>query len=148
MLQPSLQYSDTGLNLTEREEALRLVGYLPGPGDVPTNGYGHTGPDVYIGQVIERWQAVQWLQQDVAKAVAAVNKSVNVPLAQNEFDALVDFTFNVGVHAFETSHLLIALNQGNRAEANRQFDSWIFVKGTVNKGLQNRRDAEQAEFLG
>jgi lysozyme len=148
MLQPPMQYSDTGLSLTEREEALRLVGYIPGPGDVPTNGYGHTGPDVFVGQQITRWQAVQWLKADVAKAEAAVNASVNVALYQHEFDSLVDFTFNVGVHAFETSHLLKYLNQGNKAAANEQFDSWIFVKGTVNKGLQNRRDAEQAEFLG
>lgn len=144
----NFQYDPQGFTLTERAEALRLVGYIPGPGDVPTNGYGHTGPDVYVGQVITKAQADAWLASDIAWAVATVNKFVTVPLMQNQFDALVDFAFNAGAHGFETSTMLKLLNEGNYAGANAEFDKWVFVKGVRNRGLQNRRDAEQAVFEG
>jgi lysozyme len=140
-----MEYSAAGLDLTEREEALRLTAYYDS-GGILTNGYGHTGPDVHVGQVITRDQAVIWIKQDTAKAVAAVNASVRVRVTQQEFDSLVDFTFNVGVHAFETSTLLKKLNAGDYAGANAAFKSWVFVKGQVNKGLYNRRQAEQDEF--
>ena len=140
-----MEYSDKGLNLTEREEALRLVAYQD-QGGVWTIGYGHTGPEVHAGLVITRQQAITWLQNDVQKAVNAVNASVRVSVTQQEFDSLVDFTFNVGVHAFETSTLLKLLNAGDYAGANAAFKNWVFVKGQVNKGLWNRRQAEQDEF--
>ena len=140
-----MEYSDKGLNLTEREESLRLTAYQDS-GGIWTIGYGHTGPEVHAGLVITRQQAITWLQNDVQKAVNAVNASVRVSVTQQEFDSLVDFTFNVGVHAFETSTLLKKLNAGDYAGANAAFKSWVFVKGQVNKGLWNRRQAEQDEF--
>ena len=140
-----MEYSDKGLNLTEREESLRLTAYQDS-GGIWTIGYGHTGPEVHAGLVITRQQAVNWLQNDVQKAVNAVNANVRVSVTQQEFDSLVDFTFNVGVHAFETSTLLKKLNAGDYAGANAAFKSWVFVKGQVNKGLWNRRQAEQDEF--
>ena len=140
-----MEYSDKGLNLTEREESLRLTAYQDS-GGIWTIGYGHTGPEVHAGLVITRQQAITWLQNDVQKAVNAVNANVRVSVTQQEFDSLVDFTFNVGVHAFETSTLLKKLNAGDYAGANAAFKSWVFVKGQVNKGLWNRRQAEQDEF--
>lgn len=140
-------YDPQGLALTEREESLRLTAYQD-QGKVWTNGYGHTGADVYPGQVITKNQAAAWLQTDVAVAAAAVKTWVTVPLMQNQFDALVDFVYNAGVHGFETSTMLRLLNAGNYAAANAEFDKWVFVKGVKNRGLQNRRDAEQAVFEG
>lgn len=141
----NMRYSIVGIDLTEREEALRLIAYQD-QGGVWTVGYGHTGKDVFPGQVISKQQAITWLQDDTEKSVAAVNASVHVNLTQQEFDSLVDFTYNVGVHAFETSSLLKLLNAGDYAGANAAFKSWVFVKGQVNKGLWNRRQAEQDEF--
>jgi lysozyme len=138
-------YSDLGLSLLEREEALRLVGY-PDGGKIATVGYGHTGPEVFVGMVITREQAIAYLRSDTAKAQAAVNKYVRVPLRQGQFDALVDFTFNVGIGAFANSHLLAAVNAGNFAQAEAEFNKWIFVKGTVSAGLQSRRAQEIKEF--
>jgi len=89
-------YDPQGLALTEREEALRLTSYLDS-GLVPSNGYGHTGSDVfYPGQVITKEQAVTWLQADLAIAERAVQTYVRVPLMQNQYDALVDFAYNAG----------------------------------------------------
>lgn len=140
-----MQYDNFGMALTERSEALRLTAYQD-QGGVWTNGYGHTGPDVHPGQVITKGQAVAWLQHDTQIAANAVNNSVKVALTQYQFDALVDFTYNVGVHAFENSTMLRKLNAGDYEAADADFKSWVFVKGTVNKGLLDRRTAEQQEF--
>jgi lysozyme len=139
-------YDLEGLGLTEREESLRLVSYQD-QAKVWTVGYGHTGSDVYPGQVITREQAAAWLQQDTKTASDAVNRYVTVPITQENFDALTDLAYNIGVHAFANSTLLKLLNQRNYAGAEAAFKQWVFVKGTVNQGLWNRRQAEQGEFM-
>jgi lysozyme len=143
---PWMVYSDTGLSLTERAEALRLTAYQD-QGKVWTIGFGHT-MGVYEGMVITYDQAVEFLRMDIAHASATVNTYVNVPITQNQFDSLVDFTFNVGGTAFSSSHLLGAINAQDWVTAEEQFSRWVFVKGTVNAGLQNRRNAELKEFEG
>lgn len=142
----NFQYSADGLQLTESFEALRLTAY-PDEGGVWTIGYGHTGADVKPGMTITAQQAVTLLISDVAAAVACVNHGVEVAITQDEFDALVDFTFNDGRGAFLNSTLLKDLNAGNFAAAAAQFDEWDHVKGQVNAGLKRRRDAEDQLFL-
>jgi lysozyme len=72
---------------------------------------------------------------------------VDVPLSQNQFDALTSFTFNVGVGAFEGSTLLKDLNENAIAPAADQFLVWDHVNGAPNDGLLRRRTAERALFL-
>lgn len=142
-----MQYSKVGLaQLTERFEDLRLVAYQDVRG-IWTIGYGHTGPDVHQGLVWQKEKADIVLLEDTQRAVDCVNRCVTVPLTQNEFDALVDFTFNVGCKAFEESTLLAMLNNGNKAGAAEQFEHWKFAGGKVVEGLLNRRLAERQVFL-
>lgn len=141
-----MQYSNTGLKLTELFEGCRLEAYYDAVG-VLTIGYGHTGPDVYVGQIITQAQAEALLLSDVQTAVACVNRNVCVSLTQNEFDALVDFIFNEGVHSFETSTLLRDLNAGNYAAASAQFTVWVWAGGHRLPGLVKRRQDEEALFL-
>lgn len=58
-----------------------------------------------------------------------------VPLAQNQFDALVDWTFNIGVEALERSTLLRVLNQGRYDYAANQFLAWDHVGGQVEEAI-------------
>lgn len=141
----NLSYSDQGLALTEQFEGLRLTAYQDSVG-VWTIGYGHTGPDVQPGLTITQEQASALLLQDVAGAVAAVNRLVTVPLTQNQFDALVDFTFNVGQGNLASSTLLRELNAGNTAGAAAQFLVWVYAGGVQLPGLVTRRQAEAALF--
>jgi len=69
-------------------------------------------------------------------------------LQQNEFDALVDFVFNLGRGAFAGSTLLKNLNAGQFDAAATQFDLWDHAGGQVVAGLLRRRQAEQAMFQG
>jgi len=141
----NLSYSDQGLALTEQFEGLQLTAYQD-PVGVWTIGYGHTGADVQPGLTITQEQASDLLLQDVSGAVAAVNRLVTIPLTQNQFDALVDFTFNVGQGNLASSTLLRELNAGNTAGAAAQFLVWVYAKGVELPGLVTRRQAEAALF--
>src|ERR1700761_3554452 len=141
----SLTYSGNGLALTEQSESCRLTAYQDQVG-VWTIGYGHTGPDVTPKLTITQSQAETLLAHDVGRAADCVNKAVTIELTQNEFDALVDFVFNVGTGAFTGSTLLRVLNAGDLAAAANQFDLWDHAGGAVVAGLLRRRQAETALF--
>lgn len=111
---------------------------------VPTIGWGHTGN---IPATCTQAQADQWFIQDTQYAVRAVLDSVDVALNQNQFDALVSFTYNVGVEAEAHSTLVRVLNAGNYMMAAEQFLQWNHVNGVVDAGLTRRRLAERALFL-
>ncbi|MEZ2310881.1 lysozyme [Paraburkholderia sp. RCC_158] len=113
-----------------------------------TIGVGHTGPEVRYGLTWTQDQADAQLLADVAGAVATVNRLVKVALTQAEFDALVDFVFNVGAGNFAGSTLLKLLNAGNRAAAAHEFEKWDMAAGKHLAGLLRRRIAEEHEFLG
>jgi lysozyme len=142
----TMQYSKSGLQLTERFEGCRLVAYQD-QGGVWTVGYGHTGPDVYPGMVITQEQAQALLEQDIQRAVDTVNRLVSVPITQGEFDALVDFVFNLGAGAFMASTLLRDVEAQDWAAAAAQFSRWDHCGGQVVAGLLTRRLAERQEFL-
>lgn len=141
-----MQYSQSGLSLTEQFEGCRLTAYLDS-GCVPTIGYGHTN-GVMIGNTCTQFQAEQWLMEDIQRSITDVNQLVTVQLNQGEFDALVDFDFNIGRGNLARSTLLVDLNAGNFSAAAAQFQVWDKCDGTVLAGLLRRRLAESAEFTG
>ncbi len=138
----NMKYGKSGLELTKQWEQCRLMPYRDG-GGVWTNGWGNTH-NVRPGFAITQEKADADLLANVQDAVDAVNDAVDVPVTQNQFDALVDFTFNCGVRAFKTSTLLKKLNAGDYAGARDQLDRWVNDNGKYVQGLQNRRDAEQS----
>jgi lysozyme len=83
----------------------------------------------------------------VTPTVTFINHVVAVPLTQNQLDALVIFTYNVGEDAFAHSTMLQLLNAKQYTNAANQFDRWVYDKGVVSNGLVNRRKAEKALFL-
>jgi lysozyme len=141
----TLTYSSNGLTLTEQFEGCNLTAYQDQVG-VWTIGYGHTGQDVVSGLTITQDQAQDLLAQDVSSAAACVNRVVTIELEQDEFDALVDFVFNLGTGAFTESTLLRDLNSGDATAAAAQFDQWDHAGGAVVAGLLRRRQAETALF--
>lgn len=138
-------FSDSGLALTKRFEGLNLDSYQDQVG-VWTIGYGHTGPSVHGGLTITEDQADQLLRSDIAAAVTCVNGAVTATINQNQFDALVDFVFNLGCSALLSSTLLRDLNAGDFAAAATQFLLWDHAGGVVISGLHRRRQAERDLF--
>jgi lysozyme len=138
-------YSDAGLTLTKNFEGCRLSAYAD-QGGVWTVGYGHTGPGVHAGLTITQDQADTFLISDVAGAVACVNRLVTSSIVQCQFDALVDFTFNLGCACLANSTLLRAVNAGDFDGAANEFLRWDHVNGMVVPGLLRRRQAEVQMF--
>ena len=135
-----------GTALIHSFEKLCLASY-PDEGGVWTIGWGHTGPGVGPGQICTVAQADAWFTQDTQAAVAAVNASVWRPLSQEQFDALVAFTFNVGAGAEAHSTLCRLVNAGDMAGAANEFGKWNHVNGVVSAGLTRRRQAERDLFV-
>jgi lysozyme len=104
------------------------------------------GLDVKPGMTITKEQAELLLKADVAHAAETVNRVVTVTINQEMFDALVDFTYNVGCGAFEGSTMLRDLNEGNFAAAAGQFDLWDHAGGKIVAALLRRREAEAKLF--
>jgi len=138
-------YSDAGFALTKQFEGLRLTAYQDQVG-VWTIGYGHTGREVHGGMVITADQADVLLHSDVAAAVACVNRAVTSGISQNQFDALVDFVFNLGCARLLGSTLLRHVNAGEFDLAAPQFLLWDHAGGVVVQGLLKRRQAEMTLF--
>jgi lysozyme len=136
---------DVGLELIKHFESLALVAYLC-PAGVWTIGWGRT-QGVKPGDTCTRAEADAWLLEDVEDFERAVQAMVRVPLTQNQFDALVCFTYNVGTGNLSRSTLLRMLNGGDYAGAAGQFPRWNKGGGKVLPGLVRRRAAEQNLFL-
>ena len=134
--------SEQGLQLLIDREGSRNQAYLDTVG-VWTIGVGHTGPEVRPGLAWTDDQVKAVLVLDLDRFEQAVNDGVTVELAQHQFDALVSFSFNVGVAAFHNSTLLSELNKGNVAGAIAQFDVWNKPVGIV-----SRRSGEREQFKG
>lgn len=142
--------SHEGINLIKHFEGLKLEAYQD-VADIWTIGYGHTGPDVHPGQVITEEEAERLLRKDVNRFERGVRDAVKVSMVQAQFDALVSFSFNVGLGALRKSTALKRLNKGNYEGAADALTWWnkarINGQLEVVSGLARRRAAEAALFL-
>lgn len=139
--------NQNGLLLIKSFEGLRLKAYRDAVG-IWTIGYGTTR-GVQPGMEISEEQAEAFLQEDLARFEQAIADSVKVPINDNQFAALVSFTYNVGSGALRSSTLLRLLNAKDHVRAIAdQFPRWNKAGGRVLAGLTRRRNAERALFLG
>ena len=141
-----MKTSQKGIDLIKRFEGCSLTAYKC-PAGRWTIGYGHTN-GVEKGQKITKKQAESFLKEDIEFYEDGVNKYVSAPLTQNQFDALVSFTYNVGLGAFKTSTLRQKLNAGDYTGAAKEFPRWNKSSGFVLNGLIARRKAEKELFEG
>lgn len=134
--------SENGLNLIKRWEGLRLKAYKCSAGKW-TIGYGHTTGVTKNLTCIQK-QADAWLYADCQNAMDAVNRWDTVyNWSQNEFDALVSFTFNCG-----SANLKALLKNGTRSRSEIENYLPLYRKagGKVVQGLINRRNDELKLF--
>jgi len=87
------------------------------------------------------------LKADLARFEKGVATYCTVPLTQGMFDALVSFSFNVGLGTLQRSTLRSKLNRGDKLGAAEEFLKYCLAGGKILKGLQNRRIDERAMFL-
>lgn len=141
-----MQLSDKGIELIKTFEGFSAIPYNDVVGR-PTIGFGHL---ILPGEVfgsIGSMEATALLRKDCSKAVSCVNNNVKVQLNQNQFDALVSFTYNLGCGNFMASTLLKYVNLGNFQAAAAEFHKWNHAGGKVVDGLTKRRNKEAQLFL-
>jgi lysozyme len=130
--------------LIQTFEGLSLVAYLC-PAGVPTIGYGHTAgiskADVGVLNITSK-MATDYLSDDLKMVVKALEQLVRTPLNQNQFNALVSFTFNIGNKNLANSTLLVKLNSGRYDEVPAEMQRWNKAGQNVLPGLVRRREAE------
>ena len=141
-----MEISQEGLSLIKKFEGCELESYKCAAG-VWTIGYGST-KGVEEGMEISQERADMLLLEDVEVFEEAVNKLVEVPLEQNQFDALVSWTFNLGSTNLQNSTLLKVLNNKDYEGVPSQIKRWNKAGGEVLQGLVRRREAEALLFEG
>src|SRR5574338_202601 len=143
--------SQDGVNLIKHFEGLRTKAYLDSVG-IPTIGYGHT-KGVKLGMMITETKAEELLKKDLEYFENKVLDLVKVNLLQNQFDALVSFTFNLSEGSLKKSTLLKKLNntvffrEEELESIADEFLKWNKAGGKVLTGLTKRRIAEKMMFL-
>jgi lysozyme len=138
-----------GLDIIKEFEGLRLQPYNDSV-NFCTVGYGHLirrSPVTPQDLPITQEQADAYLVADLEWAEAAVTRYVKVPLTQNQFDALVSWTYNLGTGTLSTSLVLHLLNAKAYQVASDHMLLYNKAGGQVSKGLTRRRQAEVALFL-
>eukprot|EP00051_Salpingoeca_urceolata_P026339 m.476938 g.476938 ORF g.476938 m.476938 type:complete len:395 (+) comp20709_c0_seq1:662-1846(+) len=134
--------SQNGLQLTESFEGLVQHVYDDSAGN-PTVCYGHLVlPGQHFPAHVSMSECESLLRQDMGSAESCVRNAVNVNLNQNQFDALVDFTYNAGCGSLQSSTLLRDLNANDYSAVPAQLLRWDHAGGRVLPGLERRRRAE------
>jgi lysozyme len=130
------------MELLKQSEGFRNRVYKDAAG-LPTIGYGHRllNPGSFPNGIDEA-QAAEILACDVREAEQAVERLVKVPITQGQFDALVDFCFNLGAGKLTSSTLLKILNHGRYDDAAEQLLRWDRADGHEIEALKRRRQAE------
>ncbi len=141
-----MKTSDDGINLIKQYEGCRLDAYKDVVG-VVTIGYGHTEPGLAMGTKWTQQQCEDGLRKDLARFESSVTANCKVALTQNQFDALVCFSYNVGAPALASSTLMKLLNAGDYTGAAEQFLRWNKAGKLEVPGLTKRRQGERALFL-
>jgi lysozyme len=141
--------------MTDRAKdlAVRLIKQLEG--FTPTPQWDVNGWAIGYGTHLEnppkqitRQEAESLLRQQVDLITKRLDQAIRVPLADHQWAALISWAYNIGAAAALKSKLIAALNRGDAAEAARQFERWVYVKGKRLPGLEARRRRERAVFEG
>jgi lysozyme len=145
-----MKVSKECLKMLAHHEGVRQKPYKC-PAGLWTVGVGHligdgkTLPDSW-NRTFTLDEVYDILAKDVVRFERGVNKYITVPLRQNEFDALVSFSFNLGLGVLQRSTLRQALNRGDKEMAIQSLLKYNKAGGKVLKGLDKRRKDEAALF--
>ena len=135
-----MKISQEGKELIKKFEGCKLESYRCSA-DVATIGFGHTR-GVQDGDTCSQDEADQMLTEDLEEFEDHVNSLVQVKLTQNQFDALVAWTFNLGAGNLKSSTMLRVLNEGRHDKVPSEMRRWNKAAGQVLDGLVRRREAE------
>ena len=135
-----------GIELIKHFEGFKAESYICAGGHL-TIGYGHKIRAEEKFRTISLNEAENILMKDLLCTERIVIKYIDTLLHDNQFAALVSFTFNMGNAALQRSILRQKVNYGLNKEAGREFLRWVYAGGKRQYGLALRRLAERNLFL-
>lgn len=136
-----------GIMLIKKFEGCKLKAYKDAVG-ILTIGWGHTGPDVHVGQTISEREAEWLLKTDLLRFEIAVGNLVTSAVSQNQFDALVSFAYNLGTGTLKKSTLLKKVNSNpDDPTIADEFGKYVYAGKKKLPGLIARRIAESALYF-
>jgi lysozyme len=146
--------SQNGVAMKTNEKGLEIIKYFEGfspiaylcPAGYSTIGYGHLIKQNEVFESITLAKAEELLIKDLRKAENSVKKLIYQPLNENQFSALVSFTFNLGSGSLQRSTLRQKINRGEFEDLKDEFKRWIIAGGIKLRGLYERRKAEAELF--
>ncbi len=134
--------------LIQSSEQCRLTAYMPTAHDVPTIGFGSTGPDIHLGMTWTQAQADARFAADLGRFADSVAGLIgDAPTTPCQFGAMCSLAYNIGAHAFSGSTVLRKHKAGDHAGAAVGFGLWNKQAGTVLRGLTIRRAREASLYL-
>jgi lysozyme len=142
-----MKLNNDGYRLISKHEGFRSKPYLC-PAKIPTIGYGNTYyPDgtrvTLLDKEITEQQAFDMFKEIADRFAKKVSRLVTSPINQNQFNALVSFSYNVGLANFMKSTLLKKVNANhNDASITNEFMKWNKAGGKELRGLTLRRKDE------
>ena len=157
-----MKVSDRCLEMIRHHEGVRTKPYRC-PALLWTVGIGHVIDPRHIGVKLDErknlpipdgWDRVlsldevnQILANDLVTFERGVLRLCPANLTQPRFDALVSFSFNVGLGNLQRSTIRMKHNRGEFEEAAESFMQWTKAGGKELPGLVKRRKDERALYL-
>lgn len=155
------QMSEKGFAFLKQTEELRLAPYDDQSGKAisswvkgATIGYGYLissdeWPQYRNG--ITKEQAEALFKKSIVPFEKSVAGSIDVPLAANQFDALMLLVYNIGIGAFKESSVVKLINNPDDPRSNyptleQAWKAFDKSQGKIDRGLDNRRKAEYDMF--
>ena len=136
-----MKASQNCLELVKHFEGFRGHAYICVAGQ-RTIGYGHKIMPHETYEEISMEQANEILMHDLQIFSSAVNRNIQYPLRQNQFDAIVSFTYNVGIASLQRSTLRQKINYAELDKVEHEMLKWVYVKALKVQGLVVRRKSE------
>jgi lysozyme len=118
------------------------------PANILTSCFGHTGPELRMGQRFTEAECLNQLVTDLHKHDRAMMTYIKVPVADNVHAAFLSFCYNVGVAACGKSTAIRLLNENKTESACRELRRWVYVGKNILPGLVTRRQKEYELCMG
>jgi lysozyme len=142
----SLSAAISGVFLVAPSEGKVNHTYLD-PVNILSSCYGHTGPELKLGQKFTDQQCLDQLADDLSEAEDGVEQEITVPLNTYQKAALISFVYNVGQPALHRSTMRVLFNQGDYTDGCDQLLSWVYANKKKLAGLEARRELERSMCL-
>ena len=132
-----MKTSNYAIESIKQFESCRLTAYKC-PAGVLTIGYGHT-KNVTSGMKITQVEADNFIKSDILPIEMFLNK-LKINLKQGQYDALIDFMFNLGITKFKNSTLFkLIKSKASDKDICNEFMKWVHAGSKVLPGLYQRR---------